>query len=214
MAQILNVLPPCLSARRPQLRVYAKNPSPSLYSFVDALGGNPFPKWTALQEELKCEGRHCCFFANGRKQDQARKALDNALDGKKSEFEKWNKEIEKREELDQGGGGGVGVGGGHGWGGGWFGWLGGENFWEESQQAILTILGIMSLFLLLTKGNTMFAIFVNPLLLVLRVLRTWFVSLSSLLSRGATTDEITTIDGVQPLQFTSAKERVVKKWGN
>lgn len=39
----------------------------------------------------------------------------------------------------------------NGWGGSWFGWLGGDNFWEESREAILTILGIVTLFLLLTK---------------------------------------------------------------
>lgn len=77
-----------------------------------------------------------------RVQEQARKALESALGEKKTEFEKWSKEIEKREE--KGGGGASGRGGWFG-GGGWFGWFGGENFWEEAQQAILTIVGIVSL---------------------------------------------------------------------
>ncbi|KAJ0825455.1 hypothetical protein HanRHA438_Chr17g0803391 [Helianthus annuus] len=38
--------------------------------------------------------------------DQAKKALESALGGKKNEFEKWDKEIKKREEAGGGGGGG------------------------------------------------------------------------------------------------------------
>lgn len=75
-------------------------------------------------------------------QEQARKALDSALGEKKTEFEKWNKEIQKREE--RGGGGASGRGGWFG-GGGWFGWFSGDHFWEEAQQAIIAIVGIISL---------------------------------------------------------------------
>ena len=75
-------------------------------------------------------------------QEQARKALEGALGGKKSEFEKWNKEIKKREEA--GGGGGSGGGGWFGWGGR-FGWSAGDNFWSEAQQTLLAILGIVLL---------------------------------------------------------------------
>jgi len=73
-------------------------------------------------------------------QERARKALEGALGGKKSEFEKWNKEIKHREEV--GGGGDAGGGGWFGWGGR-FGWSNGDHFWPEAQQAILTVLGIM-----------------------------------------------------------------------
>lgn len=73
-------------------------------------------------------------------QEQARKALESALGGKRNEFEKWNKEIKKREEV--GGGGDAGGGGWFGWGGR-FGWSNGDHFWQESQQAILTVLGII-----------------------------------------------------------------------
>lgn len=34
-------------------------------------------------------------------QEEARKALESALGGKKDEFEKWNKEIKKREEVGE-----------------------------------------------------------------------------------------------------------------
>lgn len=75
-------------------------------------------------------------------QEQAKKALESALGGKKSEFEKWNKEIEKREEA---GGGDAGGGGWFGWGGR-FGWNNnGDNFWKEAQQSILAILGIIAM---------------------------------------------------------------------
>lgn len=73
-------------------------------------------------------------------QEQARKALESALGGKRNEFEKWDKEIKRREEA----GGGCDAGGG-GWfgSGGWFGWFSGDHFWQEAQQASLTMLGIV-----------------------------------------------------------------------
>lgn len=82
-------------------------------------------------------------------QEQARKALESALGEKKNEFEKWNKEIKRREEV--GGGGDAGGGGWFGWGRR-FGWSNGDHFWQEAQQAILAVLGIIvmvSSFLLL-----------------------------------------------------------------
>ena len=74
--------------------------------------------------------------------EQAKKALESALGGNKEKFEKWNQEIKKREEV--GGGGGAGGGGWFGWGGR-FGWSHGDNFWQEAQQTILTLLGIIVL---------------------------------------------------------------------
>lgn len=83
-------------------------------------------------------------------QEQARKALEGALGGKKTEFEKWNKEIQKREEAVGGGNNGSG-----GWfSGGGFGWFRDEHFWKETQQTSLAIMGIVlavsNIFLLLT----------------------------------------------------------------
>ena len=69
-------------------------------------------------------------------QDQAKKALESALGGKKTEFEKWDKEIKKREEA---GGGGNGGGG---WWRRWFGGSDGEHFWHEAQQVSLTLLAL------------------------------------------------------------------------
>ncbi|PKA67175.1 hypothetical protein AXF42_Ash004667 [Apostasia shenzhenica] len=172
----------------------------------------PSSKWATIREELKCQGRHSCFFTDGRKQEQARKALESALDGKKSEFEKWNKEIQKREEM--GGGGTAGRGGWFG-GGGWFGWFSGEHFWEEAQQASLSIIGILSLYLLLVKGNVIFAVISNSLLFLLRGLRNWLTILSSRLPRRPKFP----VPGSQELAKgtnlpqLSAKERVVRKWG-
>lgn len=67
-------------------------------------------------------------------QEQAKKALESALDGKKTEYEKWDKEMARREKA--GGGGDDGSGG-------WFGWRGwsGDD-WQEAQRTSLTILGI------------------------------------------------------------------------
>lgn len=73
-------------------------------------------------------------------QEQARKALEGALSGKKNEFDKWDKEIKRREEL--GGGGSSGGGGWFGWGGR-FGWSNDDNFWQEAKQAGLTILALV-----------------------------------------------------------------------
>lgn len=70
-------------------------------------------------------------------QDQAKKALESALGGKKTEFEKWDKEIKKREEAGGGGGGGGG------WWRRWFAGSDGEHFWHEAQQVGLTLLAIV-----------------------------------------------------------------------
>jgi len=73
-------------------------------------------------------------------QEQARKALEGALSGKKNEFDKWDKEIKRREEL--GGGGDSSGGGWFGWGRR-FGWSNDDNFWQEAKQAGLTILALV-----------------------------------------------------------------------
>lgn len=44
-----------------------------------------------------------------------------------------------------GGGGTAGRGGWFGGGGGWFGWFGDDRFWEEAKQAIIAVIGIVSL---------------------------------------------------------------------
>ncbi|KAL8461584.1 hypothetical protein ACS0TY_032895 [Phlomoides rotata] len=143
---------------------------------------------------------HICYL-----QDQARKALDSALGGKKMEFEKWNEEIKRREE--RGGGGNSG-------GGGWFRWFGGsddEHFWQEAQQASLAILGILVVYLIVAKGDVMIAVIFNPLLFALRGTRSAFTFLTSKLTNrngenlGTPQEEVAV--------SVSAKERVVGKWG-
>ncbi|XP_072977488.1 uncharacterized protein [Typha angustifolia] len=174
---------------------------------------NPNPRWEALQKQFARKGRNSCFFSDGRKQEQAKKALESALGTKKTEFEKWNKEIERREQRDGGGGGGQG-----GWfgGRGWFGWFGGENFWEEAQQAILAIIGIVSLYLLIAKGNVMFAMVSNSLLFLLRRVRNWFTFLASRFPRRTMVPisgpGSTSVNDAYQTPM-SAKERVVRKWG-
>lgn len=71
-------------------------------------------------------------------QEQAKKAVESALGGKKTEFDKWDEEIKKRAEAS---------GGGEGGGGGWFGWGGGgfngDHFWQEVQHTSFAILGVI-----------------------------------------------------------------------
>ncbi|KAG0499939.1 hypothetical protein HPP92_000011 [Vanilla planifolia] len=165
--------------------------------------------WKTLCEQLRCRGRHYCFLNNGRKQDQARKALESALGEKKIEFERWNKEIEKREEKGIGGTSGHG-----GWfgGGRWFGWFGGEHFWEETRQASLAIIGIISLCLLVAKGNVMFAVASNSLLFCLRGVRNLLsFQLTSLNKQPASGSHQVAVEKNQ--SQLSAKQRVVRKWG-
>ncbi|KAK1300964.1 hypothetical protein QJS10_CPB13g01583 [Acorus calamus] len=177
---------------------------------------NPNPRWTALQQKLRSgsRGRHSCLFSSGnRKQEEAKKALESALGGKKSEFEKWNKEIQKREEV--GGGNASGNGGWFGGGGGWFGGFFGDRFWEEAQQACLTMLGITFLLLLLAKGNVMFAVVFNSLLFALRGWRNWFTLVSTTIS-GRTSPSMSELEQSRKESNqirSSAKESVVRKWG-
>ncbi|KAL5994757.1 hypothetical protein ACLOJK_024811 [Asimina triloba] len=176
--------------------------------------------WENLKQRSRTRHRFSCLFAdNHRKQEQARKSLESALGGKKSEFDKWDKEIKKREQL---GGGAGGVGGWGGWfggggGGGWFGGSNGEHFWQEAQQATLALLGIVAVGLLISKGDVLFAVAFNSLLFVLRWFRnalefaTWRVSGRMRRSSPVLIPSQTlgAADGIK----TTAKENVVRKWG-
>lgn len=82
-------------------------------------------------------------------QEQARKALESALGGKKNEFDKWDKEIKKREESGGNGGGGGG------WFGGGGGWFSGDHFWNEAQQITITLLAILFVVCLLLTNQTL-----------------------------------------------------------
>ncbi|KAM3328087.1 hypothetical protein P3S68_033549 [Capsicum galapagoense] len=170
--------------------------------------------FTYLQQKLQCNGRFSCLFSHNRnKQDEARKALESALGGKKNEFEKWDKEIKRREEA----GGGDNSGGG-----GWFNWcrwFGGDDghFWQEAQQATLAILGILVMYLIVAKGDVILAVIFNPLLFTLRGARNGFTFVTSKITRKlypASQDSFGTISPEEVPSRASAKDSVARKWGS
>ncbi|OWM83340.1 uncharacterized protein LOC116206395 [Punica granatum] len=169
--------------------------------------------WASLQKGLKCKGRFSCLFSDNRREEQARKALEGALGGKKSEFEKWNKEIKRREEAGGGDGGG---GGWFGWGGR-FGWSNGDDFWQEAQQMGLTILGIICMYLIIAKGEVLLAVIFNPLLFVLRGARNSLTFATSQILRRISPNtyaQLVTPPQKETYTRVSAKEEVLRKWGN
>ncbi|XP_042027537.1 uncharacterized protein LOC121774731 [Salvia splendens] len=199
MAQILSLLPPLLPACR--------NRNPALLKTATSTSSTH--SWNSLSHSLNCNGRFSCLFSDNRKQDQARKALESALGGKKAELEQWDKEIKRREEAG---------GGGNSGGGGWFGWrrwFGGSDdghFWQEAQQASLTILGILVIYLIVAKGDVLLAVIFNPLLFALRGTRSVFAFLTSKITNQNGQNFGTTHEEV--VVHVSAKERVVGKWGS
>lgn len=167
-----------------------------------------------MQHKLKCNGRFLCLFSDNRREEQARKALEGALSGKKNEFDKWDKEIKRREEL--GGGGDTGGGGWFGWGRR-FGWSNDDNFWQEAKQAGLTILGLILVYLLVAKGDLLLAVIFNPLLYTLRGVRNGFSFVTSKVLKNTSTSNEPDFGGLSKksaYKHISAKENVVRKWGS
>ncbi|KAI8568030.1 hypothetical protein RHMOL_Rhmol02G0166600 [Rhododendron molle] len=198
-----------------------------------ALLRNPQPRWVSFRRNVKCNG----LFSNNRKQEnkekygkvrlssifavfsqqgsfetqeQAKKAVESALGGKKTEFDKWDEEIKKRAEAS---------GGGEGGGGGWFGWGGGgfngDHFWQDVQHTSFAILGVIFMYLLFTQGEVMLAIVVNPLLFVMRKLRNGLDNGKSwILQKVASTNhaKLEHMPKEEGHARLSAKERVVRKW--
>ncbi|KAK4360077.1 hypothetical protein RND71_022306 [Anisodus tanguticus] len=183
--------------------------APPQHHHPSSIAGNSF---SSVQHKLNCNGRFTCLFSNNRKQDEARKALESALGGKKIEYEKWDKEIKRREEA----GGGDNSGGG-----GWFNWrrwfCGDDgHFWQEAQQASLAILGIIVMYLIVTKGDVILAVIFNPLLFTLRGARNGFTFVTSQIMRKvypASQDSLGTISQEVPSRV-SAKDSVARKWGS
>ncbi|XP_050288338.1 uncharacterized protein LOC126726956 [Quercus robur] len=210
MAQVLN-----LSAPNPTLwKLPSTRPESSRSQYTSStLHDNVNQTWSSLQQKLTCNGRFSCLFSDNRKEERARKALEGALGGKKSEFEKWNKEIKQREEV--GGGGDAGGGGWFGWGGR-FGWSNGDHFWPEAQQAILTVLGIMIMYLIVAKGELMLAVIFNPLLYALRGTRDGLAFITSRILGKTSPDGHAGFDISKKDNYgrTSAKESVLRKWGS
>ncbi|KAG5242364.1 SULFATE ADENYLYLTRANSFERASE SUBUNIT [Salix viminalis] len=171
-------------------------------------------RWATLQQNLRCNGRFTCLFSSSGREEQAKKALESALGGKKDEFEKWNKEIKKREEA--GGGGDTGGGGWFGWGGR-FGWSNGDNFWPEAQQTSLAVLGIIAMYLVVAKGDLILAVIFNPLLYALRGTRNGLTLISSKILRNASVDSPSDFSNALKngvYAEVSAKESVKRKWGS
>ncbi|KAL6838434.1 hypothetical protein ACP4OV_031679 [Aristida adscensionis] len=171
-------------------------------------------------------GRAYCLFSGGgnrKKQDEARKALENALGQKKTEFDKWGVEIERRRQRGRSGGPAAGGGGWSG-GGRWFRWLTSGGFWDAARQAVLTILGIIAAVFLIANFNAMIAAVVNSLLVVLRQIRRALSFVALCVSQGASVPRSGTKSSnpdsgnlaglpVHDRVKMSAKERVVRKWG-
>ncbi|MED6195232.1 hypothetical protein PIB30_036020 [Stylosanthes scabra] len=206
MAGIVNLSPPTpiltstnSSRHRPQLFTQTKP-----HSIFD-------------QPALRYNGRFFCLFSDNRRQEQARKALEGALSGKKNELEKWDKEIKRREEL--GGGGDAGGGGWFGWGR-WFGWSNDDNFWQEAKYAALTILGITLMYLLIAKGDLLMAVILNPLLYALRGVRKGLGFVTSKVLKNSSTSTSSSQPDFggffkkEEYQHASAKQNVVRKWAS
>ncbi|KAG8385818.1 hypothetical protein BUALT_Bualt03G0084800 [Buddleja alternifolia] len=206
MAQVLNLrLPAPIKTRTPRHQLSSTRPQLTASS-------SSTHTWASLSHSLKCHGRFSCLFSDNRRQEEARKALEGALGGKKTEFEKWNNEIKRREEA--GGGGNSGGGGWFRWGG-WFGGSDGDRFWQEAQQASLAVLGILFVYLIVAKGDVMLAVIFNPLLFALRGTRTAFAFLTSKVQNKINpTGENFAAPQEEVAVRVSAKDRVVGKWGS
>ncbi|KAJ6363770.1 hypothetical protein OIU78_003853 [Salix suchowensis] len=148
-------------------------------------------RWATLQQNLRCNGRFTCLFSSSGREEQAKKALESALGGKKDEFEKWNKEIKKREEA---GGGG-----------------------DTAQQTSLAVLGIIAMYLVVAKGDLILAVIFNPLLYALRGTRNGLTLISSKILRNASVDSPSDFSNALKngvYAEVSAKESVKRKWGS
>ncbi|XP_025801206.1 uncharacterized protein LOC112880686 [Panicum hallii] len=171
-------------------------------------------------------GRAYCLFSGGdnrKKQDEARKALENALGQKKAEFDKWDVEIERRRQRRRPGGPAAGGGGWSG-GGRWFRWLTSGDFWDAAKQIVLTILGIISAFFLIANFNVLVAAVINSLLLVLRTIRRTLSFIAHCVFQDALVErpgpKSSTLHNsnvaavpVKERAGMSVTERVIKKWG-
>ncbi|CAL5080175.1 unnamed protein product [Urochloa decumbens] len=171
-------------------------------------------------------GRVYCLFSGGdnrKKQDEARRALENALGPKKAEFDKWDVDIERRQRRGRPGGPAVGGGGWSG-GGRWFRWLTSGDFWDAAKQTVLTILGIIAAFFLIANFNVLVAAVINSLLLVLRLIRRTLSFIARCVFQNGLVErpglKSSTLDSnsvaavpVKESAGLTARERVVRKWG-
>ncbi|XP_039794253.1 uncharacterized protein LOC120660004 isoform X2 [Panicum virgatum] len=138
----MSLAPPPPSS--PRLRAFRRDGTLSSAGRFPSITGCLSPRSTP--RSCGRAGRAYCLFSGGdnrKKQDEARKALENALGQKKAEFDKWDVEIKRRRQRGQPGGPAAGGGGWSG-GGRWFRWLTSGGFWDAAKQIVLTILGIIA----------------------------------------------------------------------
>lgn len=206
MAQVLNL------TRSPTTAVYS---SPFTRPDPTTRHQNPHLRWVSVRRSRRI---NCLFSSDNRKQDQAKKALEGALLGKKTEYQKWDEELTKVEEIrkrtDTSGGG---EGGGGGWFGRGRGWSNGDHFWQEAQQTSFALLGLIFIYLVFTKGELVLALVLNPLLFAMRGPRNALACLKSwVLQKVASTKRAKVEHMPREEDHTriSAKERVVRKWGH
>lgn len=166
-------------------------------------------QWKQENSRCHCKPRLVCLFGSkggAADKDAARRALENALSGKKDAFDRWDGEIKKREAA--GGGGGNG-------GRKWFGGFGNEDSWKEIQQASFAVAGLILLYLLLAKGKSMMSVAVNSILFFLRGFRNGLRSISSARFRIGPESSSSLNDSSRAQDDTpvSAKANVISKWG-
>ncbi|KAJ1288999.1 hypothetical protein BS78_02G132300 [Paspalum vaginatum] len=207
--------PPCARAafRHHGVLPFSGSRSPSINEFLTP------------RNSLRSSSRAYCLSSGGdsrKKQDEARKALENALVHKELEWE-----IERRvQQQRQGGRPGGPTAGGGGWsGGGWFRRLTSGGFWDPAKQIVLTILGIVTAFFLIANFNVLVAAVINSLLLVLRQIRRTLSFIAHCVFQGAMVERSdgpkssalssSNVAGVPAKERVgmSAKERVIRKWG-
>nr|TKW31940.1 hypothetical protein SEVIR_2G138900v2 [Setaria viridis] len=182
----------------PSLRLRAFRPDGILSAAgrFPSIPGSLFPR-SSIRSGSRT-GRAYCLFSGGgnrKKQDEARKALENALGQKKAEFDKWDVEIERRRQRGRPGGPAA-AGGGWSGGGRWFRWLTSGDFWDAAKQTVLTILGIIAAFFLIANFNVLDMLVKRPR------------------PKSSTLDNnnVATVP-VKERAGMSARERVVRKWG-
>lgn len=166
-------------------------------------------QWKQVNSRCHCKPRLVCLFGGkgrGSDKDAARRALEDALSGKKDAFDRWDGEIKKREAA--GGGGGNG-------GRRWFGGFGNEDSWKEIKQSSLAVAGLLLLYLLLAQGKSMMSVAMNSILFFLRGFRDGLRLISSARSRIGTESVSSLKDSsvVQDDTPVSAKANVIRKWG-
>ncbi|XP_044983893.1 uncharacterized protein LOC123450933 [Hordeum vulgare subsp. vulgare] len=179
-------------------------------------------------------GRAYCLFsgagAGRRKQEEARRGLESALDQNKAGFRTWGADTDTRRRRERHGGpapaasgGGKGRSGGGG-GGGWFRWFSSGGFWDAAKQTVLTILAIIAAVFLIANFNVLLAAAVYPLLVVLRQIRRAITFAAYCISRAMSAPtsrpkptpvdrgEVVAPAPVKERARMSARERVVAKW--